>query len=159
MSSIRRFLARALAPALVLALALPVAACGDDEPTAVPIEETTFEPTLGVNLGASTRTESGLYYRTLADGTGATVATGQLLTVGYAGWLANGSQFAPRDTIDFRLGAGDVIPGWDLGIAGMRVGGRRQLIIPASLAYGPAGRGPIPGNAVLVFEVQVISAR
>lgn len=126
------------------------------------IEETTFAASLGVNLAASTKTANGTYYRDLVVGTGATVASGQTLTVRYTGWLANGTQFdtntTKADPLVFKLGSGQVIAGFDDGLVGAKVGTQRQLIIPPSLGYGPYDYGPIPGNSVLVFKVEVISA-
>lgn len=149
-----------------LAFAVPflLAACSDSTGTDVPtIETTTFAAALGVDLPASTRTTTGLYYRDLAVGTGATVAAGQTIAVRYTGWLANGTQFdgtAPGGpTASFRIGVGQLIAGWDQGIPGMRVGGRRQLILPPALGYGAQGSGPIPPNAILVFNVEVVSAQ
>lgn len=130
---------------------------------AVPIESTTFAPSLAVDLGASTRTASGLYYRDLTTGTGATLSRGQQVGVYYVGRFSNGEMFdsrqPPADPFSFLLGAGRVIEGWDEGVAGMRIGGRRQLIVPPSLGYGSEDRGPIPGNSVLVFTVEAVSAR
>ncbi len=138
-------------------------ACSDNNTVApTPIESTTFAPVLGVDLAASTKAPSGLYYRDMTVGTGATVANGQQLSMRYTGWLANGTQFDSNvngSPYVFRLGAGAVIDGWDLGIVGMKVGGRRQLIIPSALGYGPGGSGSIPPNAVLVFIVDVLSAQ
>ena len=158
-------LTRLLAPLFALVLALPLAGCGDGtEPTpppAAPIEATTFAPSLGIDLSAAgwTRTATGLYHRTLSSPTGAsaTVANGQRVSVRYTGWLANGTQFE-SSTYPFVLGSGAVIAGWDQGILGMRVGERRQLLIPPSLGYGAQANGPIPANSVLVFEVEVLSA-
>ena len=106
-----------------------------------------------------TKAASGLYYRTLGTptGTAATVANGQRVAVRYTGWLANGTQFE-SSTYTFVLGTGVVIPGWDQGIAGMRVGEKRRLLIPPALAYGATGYGVIPPNSVLVFDVEVLSA-
>lgn len=149
----------------MLAVTLAGAGCLDSTtpPEAVPIEETTFASSLGVNLAASTRTPNGAYYRDITVGTGALVANGQDLDARYTGWLSNGVQFDSNATsgavLTFTLGARDVIDGWDETIPGMRVGGRRQLIIPAYLAYGPIGSGPIPGNAVIVFNVEIVAAR
>ncbi len=150
----------------ILALSLVTISCLDAStgiPDEVPIEETVFASSLGVNLAASTRTTHGAYYRDLTVGTGALVADGQTLGVRYTGWLSNGQQFESNATtgapIVFVLGDGDVIAGWEETIPGMRVGGRRQLIIPPALAYGPLGSGPIPGNAVIVFNVEIISAQ
>lgn len=127
------------------------------------IEETNFAASLGVDLAASTKTPNGAYYRDLTVGTGAEVTNGQQLDTRYTGWLANGQQFDSnansQTPFQFTLGAGQVIEGWEETIPGMRVGGRRQLILPSHLAYGPFGFGPIPGNAVLVFNVEVLAAR
>ena len=146
----------------LLALAT-IAGCGKNSPTAVSIEQTTFDPSLGVNLAASTRLPSGLYFRDLTPGTGATLAAGQSVGMRYVGSFANGQVFdsnpEPKPVFSFRLGAGQVIKGWDQGLVGMKVGGRRQLIIPPELAYGPDDYGPIPGNSVLVFSVEALSAQ
>ena len=158
-------LTRLLTPLFALALAVPLAGCDDEAestaPAAATIETTTFAPSLGIDLGAAgwTRTASGLYYRTLSSpaGTSATVANGQRVSVRYTGWLANGTQFE-SSTYTFVLGSGEVIAGWDQGIVGMRVGERRQLLIPPALGYGARANGPIPANSVLVFNVEVLSA-
>jgi FKBP-type peptidyl-prolyl cis-trans isomerase len=143
-----------------------VAACGDTSTSpreAEPIEQTTFASALGVNLAQSTKLASGMYYRDVTVGTGTTLAAGQAVTVHYVGSFANGQVFdsnqAPTAPFAFTLGAGRVIPGWDQGLVGMKVGGRRQLIIPPELAYGPNDYGPIPGNSVLVFTVDAVSAQ
>jgi FKBP-type peptidyl-prolyl cis-trans isomerase FkpA len=143
---------------LVCALPLFAAACGSDGPTS--IEDTEFAPNLGVDLSAMTRTSTGLYYRDLTVGTGAVAATGKTVTMYYRGWLTDGilfdSRVRPQAPLQaFVLGSGFVIKGWDQGIVGMRVGGKRQLVIPPSLAYGAEGRGSIPPNAVLVFEIEL----
>ncbi len=94
-------------------------------------------------------------------GTGAEAKAGDSVTVQYVGMLTNGQVFdASKNHGDagftFKLGAGQVIKGWDEGVAGMKVGGKRQLIIPASLGYGPQAVGPIPANSTLVFEVELL---
>lgn len=157
-----RILRRTAVVAVLVSL-LPIA-CSSDGPTATTtVETTTFAAALGVNLAASTRTASGLYYRDLVTGTGAAAALGNQLTVHYTGWLANGTQFdanlAGATPFAFTLGVGDVIPGWDQGLAGMRPGGRRQLIIPPGLAYGGQARDKIPANSILVFNVDLLTAR
>ena len=130
-----------LIPVLMLLVA---SACGgDDSPT------------------APTSTTSAPYSQTdLVVGTGAIAAAGNLVTVAYTGWLhdssrpdAKGSQFDSNSNYPFRLGIGAVIRGWDQGVAGMRVGGQRRLVIPPELAYGRSRNGPIPPNATLVFDV------
>jgi peptidylprolyl isomerase len=148
---------------LITFIALPVAAaCVDSTTTAprpaVPIEQTTFAPSLGVDLAHSTKLASGMYYRDIAVGTGAALATGQKLSVRYTGYFVDGTVLAPTDLYSFTLGAGEVIPGWDQGLVGVQVGGRRQLIIPPELAYGPNDYRGVPGNSVLVFTVDVLSA-
>nr|WP_231512261.1 FKBP-type peptidyl-prolyl cis-trans isomerase [Paucibacter sp. KBW04] len=103
-------------------------------------------------------------------GTGPVAAKDQTVSVHYTGWLYDvkatdqrGAKFdssVDRGTpFSFKLGAGEVIAGWDQGVAGMKVGGKRTLLIPASLAYGSAGRGVIPPNAALVFDVQLLEVK
>ena len=148
---------RRLACALPLALA---AACGsDDGPTVAELPaNTTFDAALNVDLAQFTRTSSGLYFQDLAPGTGEPIARGQLVAVHYTGWVANSAtpfeSSVSREPIVFTLGVGQVIRGWDEGIAGLRVGGRRRLVIPPELGYGARPNGPIPANSVLVFEVE-----
>jgi FKBP-type peptidyl-prolyl cis-trans isomerase len=143
-----------LRPFLLALVPFVIAACGDSSSTtAVPIESTTFAASLGVNLAASTKTASGLYYRDVRVGTGATLVAGTHVTAKYSGALANGTVF-DAGTYPFILGTGAVIQGWDEGLLGMKVGGSRQLVIPPSLGYGAQGSGPIPPNAVLVFTVE-----
>lgn len=120
----------------------------------------TFASSLDVDLDSMDRTPSGLYVRDLEIGSGETAQAGQVVTVHYTGWLPNGREFdssrggAP---FEFGLGAGEVIRGWDEGVAGMNVGGRRQLVIPPELAYGNRSPGGgIPPNATLVFVVELL---
>jgi peptidylprolyl isomerase len=151
---------------LAILLCATAAACGDSATgpsPAVPIEQTTFAPSLGVDLAQSTKLASGMYYRDLIVGTGATVATGKSVGVYYVGAFANGEifdQLSPPDApFVFKLGVDPLIEGWDQGLPGMKVGGRRQLIIPPELAYGPNDYRGIPGNSVLVFVVDAKSAQ
>ncbi len=109
-------------------------------------------------------TTTGLKYYDLKVGTGATPTTGQTVTVNYTGWLTDGTQFdssIDRNTpFSFVIGAGNVIPGMDEGIASMKVGGKRQLLIPSNLAYGTTGSGTlIPPGATLIFEVELVSVK
>lgn len=111
-----------------------------------------------------TKTPSGLRYQEVAKGEGAEASAGRTASVHYTGWLPNGEKFdSSRDRnepFSFALGAGQVIAGWDEGVAGMKVGGRRKLVIPASLGYGTAGAPPdIPPGATLVFDVELLDVR
>jgi peptidylprolyl isomerase len=139
------------------------AGCSDKSSTAVPLEQTTFAPTLGVDLARSLKLRPGLYYRDITPGSGAVLTAGQTVAMRYTGSFVNGAVFdsnsAPQPPFVFRLGSGQVIKGWDEGLAGMKVGGRRQLVISPELAYGPNDYGPIPGNSVLVFTVDALSAQ
>lgn len=102
---------------------------------------------------------AGLVVQDEQAGTGAEATAGKIVSVHYSGRLENGTVFdtsVGRQPIQFMLGAGQVIPGWDQGLLGMRVGGKRVLIIPPELGYGASGYGPIPGNATLIFEVELV---
>jgi FKBP-type peptidyl-prolyl cis-trans isomerase FkpA len=113
-----------------------------------------------------TTTNSGLQYEDTVVGSGAEAKAGQHVTVHYTGWLRNddGTQGAKfdsskdrNDPFQFALGAGQVIRGWDEGVQGMKVGGARRLVIPASLGYGARGAGGvIPPNATLIFDVELL---
>jgi FKBP-type peptidyl-prolyl cis-trans isomerase len=111
--------------------------------------------------GSPTTTPSGLQYWDIAAGTGATALPGTTVKVHYSGFLTTGAKFdSSRDRgepFSFRLGAGQVIKGWDEGVAGMKVGGQRQLRIPPQLGYGAEGAGGvIPPNATLIFDVELL---
>jgi len=103
---------------------------------------------------------NGLKYLDMVVGTGAVAETGKMVTVHYTGWLTDGTKF--DSSVDrgqpypFQLGRGAVIKGWDEGVKGMRVGGKRKLTIPPDLGYGAGGNGPIPPNATLVFDVELL---
>jgi len=106
-------------------------------------------------------TPSGLTYEDLAPGTGAEAKSGDTVSVHYTGWLTDGTKFDSsvdrNSAFSFKLGAGRVIKGWDEGVAGMKVGGKRKLTIPADLGYGSRGAGGlIPPGATLVFDVELL---
>jgi FKBP-type peptidyl-prolyl cis-trans isomerase len=109
------------------------------------------------------KTPSGLEYIDVKVGEGAAAKAGQMVSVHYTGWLVSGSKFDSSvdrgQPFSFGLGAGQVIKGWDEGVAGMQPGGVRKLIVPPTLGYGPRAIGPIPPNSTLIFEVQFLSAK
>ena len=114
--------------------------------------------------GPGVKTPSGLQYWDLEKGTGPEAVKKANVTVHYTGWLTNGKKFDSsldrNQPFQFQLGAGQVIRGWDEGVAGMRVGGKRQLRIPPELGYGLRGAGNvIPPNAILVFDVELLAVR
>ena len=153
----RRLLRLATASAALL-----LGACSDPA-TAPEADPATarYATALNVDIAAMRKTASGLYIVDDSIGNGPTAVPGSRVLVHYTGWLADGTRFdTSRDgdgPIDFVLGTGRVIAGWDEGLAGMKVGGRRRLVIPPSLGYGRDGFNGIPGNAILVFEVQLVN--
>lgn len=106
----------------------------------------------------------GLQTEDLKVGTGAEAVSGKQISVHYTGWLTDGKKFDSSvdrgQPFSFRLGAGQVIQGWDQGFAGMKVGGKRKLTIPPEMGYGSRGAGGvIPPNATLVFEVELLGVQ
>jgi FKBP-type peptidyl-prolyl cis-trans isomerase len=150
---------------------LGVAACdrSSDTPKNT-VEEAAPEPSSGfaaelrIDTMALTTAPSGLRWLDVTVGEGKEAKAGHRAEVHYTGWLTNGQKFdSSRDggtPFSFNLGAGQVIKGWDEGVAGMKVGGRRKLVIPAALGYGDAGAPPdIPGGATLVFDVELLGVQ
>jgi FKBP-type peptidyl-prolyl cis-trans isomerase len=138
---LKGFVTRAVIAVLVVA---GLAACGGDSGTS------------GTDTGGT------LVIEDLVVGTGATAVNGDVVTVHYLGTFTNGVKFDSsydrgQPLQPFRLGTGAVIPGFEQGLLGMKVGGKRRLTIPPSLAYGSAGRGSIPPNATLIFEVELLA--
>ncbi len=124
----------------------------------------------GCGASPTTPSNNAVYSQTdLRLGTGTLAESGRLMTVNYTGWFYNstgvdrkGPEFdssVGRGPFTFTLGGGEVIQGWDQGVAGMRVGGVRRLVVPPSLGYGPARFGPIPPNATLLFEIELIDVQ
>lgn len=137
-------------------------------PTVTPTTTATATPTtatLSTKTGAGKviTTPSGLKYEVLKPGTGLTPKIGQTVTVHYTGTLENGTKFdSSRDSgkpFEFPIGAKKVIKGWDEGLSTMKVGERRKLIIPPELGYGAEGIGPIPPNATLIFDVELLGVK
>lgn len=136
--------------AVLLIVSVSLAAACDDSPTS-PSSPPPFSQT------------------DIRAGTGDEATSGKVLTVNYTGWLYDesrpeqkGAQFdtsVGREAFSFTLGIGQVIAGWDQGVPGMKVGGMRRLIIPPSLGYGNFRNGPIPPNATLVFEIELVGVR
>jgi peptidylprolyl isomerase len=109
-------------------------------------------------------TATGLKYYDFVVGTGASPKQGQQVTVHYTGWLVDGKKFDSSldrgEPFGFAIGVGQVIRGWDEGVMSMKVGGKRQLVIPAELGYGARGAGGvIPANATLIFEVELLGVK
>lgn len=158
-------------------LVLVLAACGGGAEEAAPPDETvtveepapammaaTFAEELNVNPDELEETESGLRYQDLEAGGGTEAAGGNTVVVHYTGWLTDGTKFDSShdraEPFSFVLGQGRVIQGWELGLLGMKEGGKRKLVIPPDLGYGPAGAGGvIPPNATLVFDVELLEVR
>ena len=136
--------------------------CGGDSDSGDPAK-VSYASELGVDLKAMEHRPSGLYLQDLQVGTGDESTTGRQVTVNYTGWLPDGTKFDSsknpgRNPFSFTPGQGRVIDGWEEGVVGMKVGGVRKLVIPASLGYGAQGAGStIPPNSVLVFDVELLS--
>jgi FKBP-type peptidyl-prolyl cis-trans isomerase len=114
--------------------------------------------------GDGVKTASGLVYWDIRVGNGDVAKEGSHVRVHYTGWLTTGKKFDSSvdagKPFDFTIGNGEVIKGWEEGVAGMKVGGKRQLRIPPALAYGAAGYpGAIPANATLIFDIQLLGVQ
>jgi FKBP-type peptidyl-prolyl cis-trans isomerase len=133
---------------------------------AAPVTQETAQPAAPQAAAAKEITmPSGLKYQDLVVGSGALAEDGSQVEVHYTGWLTNGNKFDSSvdrgQPFSFRIGAGEVIRGWDQGVKGMRVGGKRKLTIPSDLAYGAqgAGGGLIPPNSTLIFDVELLGVK
>ena len=139
--------------------------CGSADKPSTPSTQSSLSTSSPMKVnGQPTTTPSGLQYWDIVVGTGATAAPGNAVKVHYSGFLTTGQKFdSSRDRgepFSFPLGEGQVIKGWDEGVAGMKVGGQRQLRIPPQLGYGAAGAaGAIPPNEKLIFDVDFLEVR
>ena len=168
---------------LALVVAMFIAGCGNKETNEqglskngenAPVSETTSQTPPAEPDGEAAKPSeaakspsgwvklnSGLQYKDTKVGTGAEAKSGAMVTVHYKGWLDNGEVFdtsrkPDRQAFSFNLGAGQVIPGWEQGVPGMKVGGKRELKIPANLGYGDMEQPTIPANSTLHFEVELL---
>ena len=154
-----------LRTACVAALLATAGACSASPAPVVRPERVSFAADLEVDLSASTRTPSGLYYRDLQVGTGPVATIGSTVSVAYLAALPTGEvvdMTRPGEKpLEFRIARGPDRPiaGFEQGTTGMRVGGTRQIVIPPDLAYGASGAGAVPPNTVLVFTVQLLGVR
>ena len=147
-------------PAEALGEAVP--SSSDTSSTPKVFSTPTYKPALPTAIGETKTTEGGIKYQTLKEGTGATYAWGQRGTFHYVGTLADsGKEFwssrAKNVPESFRVGGDPLIRGWEEGLPGMKVGELRKLTIPPEHGYGDKGKAPIPPNATLVFEVELLS--
>ena len=159
--------------ALILAIALASVVVAQTAPVRkapvrkAPVRKAAAKPTASGPTkvtGAPTKTASGLEYWDIKVGTGAVAQSGNHVKVDYTGWLTTGKKFdssvGTGHPFDFMLGASQVIKGWDEGVAGMKVGGKRQLRIPPDLAYGKAGYSTvIPPDSTLIFDVRLVDVK
>lgn len=138
----------------IIATTLIVAGCSQTQ------TDQTLENTIELDTTQEEVAVTELQIEDLQEGSGDEAKEGDTVEVHYTGWLTDGTKFdssVDRGTpFSFALGAGEVIQGWDEGVAGMKIGGKRKLTIPADKAYGQNGVGPIPPNATLVFEVELL---
>jgi FKBP-type peptidyl-prolyl cis-trans isomerase len=150
-----------LFPVIFVVLAF-ASGCGKSEKSSTSNQPNATSPSSPTKVdGQPTTTASGLQYWDIVVGTGAAAVPGKRVSVHYTGWLTNGEKF--DSSVDrgkpfvFPLGEGQVIKGWDEGVAGMKAGGKRQLRIPPALGYGDSGAGGvIPPNATLIFDVELL---
>jgi FKBP-type peptidyl-prolyl cis-trans isomerase FkpA len=144
------------------ALLVTVAGCTPTEPPGPsdPLSDT-YAATLEVDIASMTkvRPDADVYYKDLTVGTGAVAVENKAVVITYAGYLTNGTLFDSGDTDACFLDTAHYISGWVIGVSGMKVGGKRKLVIGSLQAYGSKGNGPIPANATIVFDVELKEVR
>ena len=153
---------RLLAGAMILIAAVAVAQTAPAKPKVKVVPPNTNAPTRVTGDGV--KTDSGLQYWKIRVGNGEVAKEGSHVRVHYSGWLTTGKKFDSSvdrgQPFDFTIGNGEVIKGWEEGVAGMKVGGKRQLRIPPELGYGAGGSPPdIPANATLIFDIQLLAVQ
>lgn len=145
----------------IIALAFLFAGC--EKKAGTPAAEQATADTGLASPPADTAKTPGLVIEDIKIGTGATAKLGDTVSVHYTGRLTDGTKFDSsldrNEPFSFKLGAGEVIPGWDKGVVGMKVGGKRKLTIPSELAYGDRGIGPIPPGATLIFDIELLAVK
>jgi FKBP-type peptidyl-prolyl cis-trans isomerase len=147
-------------PVIVFA-SLLLGACSEDIIGPVHVDCDSFLLQFGAAVGDTVQTPAGLRYIDIRTGTGDAASTGMLAEVNYSGYLLNGTRFdtscpASRTVIRATIGGSETIAGFQMGIAGMRPGGVRRVIIPPSLGYGNTANGSIPANSTLIFDLQLV---
>ena len=147
-----RVRSRAL-PLVVVLGVVATAACGGD-PFQV-IEDTEFDPSLGIVLDSMQLLESGVYIQDSVIGDGNTIVATSNVRVSYVGYISDGSSFDSGE-FEFALGTGAVIPGFEIGVLDMKQGGVRRMVIPPELGYGDAARTGIPAGSILIFDVTAL---
>ena len=160
MSPARRLCLLKAAPTLLL-WALAGCASGPPIGPAPDPQELTYAESLHVDFSRMEETPSGLWIEDITPGVGSTANRGDHIWIHYVGFLPDGTRIDSSlggDPYEFELGSDQVIRGWNEGVLGMKVGGRRRFVIRPGLAYGRSGRGGVPPQAVLVFEIQLVDA-
>ena len=133
-----------------------VIACSPTEPSGPSNPATeAFDASLGVDISTMVKVSDDLYYKELLVGSGDVAAVNKIVTVAYAGYLTNGLSFDSGELTDVPLNDNNLIAGWVVGIPGMKVGGKRKLVIGSALGYGARGNGSVPPNATMVFDVEL----
>ena len=145
---------------LAIAASIGLAACaGGPSPVTDDIPASAIAPALGINLAEYTRTPEGLFYKDVTVGEGTVADERSKVTVAYRGLIANGTQVDSSAGFTFKMGSGQVIKGWQVGLKGMRAGGARILVVPPHLGYGWKEVGGVPSNSILLFRVQLIAVQ
>ena len=143
---------------LILGVSATHAATAQQTTTSDPVRSATFAPNLHIALDSARRLESGAYILDLTTGTGSALSTEGPVTLQFSVWLPNGTQIQPlTPPVAHTLGVGTLLEGVEQALVGMKIGGRRRIILPPSLGYGDKATGPVPANSVLVIDVTFVA--